>query len=435
MTKVLLVEDDNNLREIYEARMQAEGYEVYSAHDGEEALVVAKAQLPDLIISDVMMPRISGFEMLDIIRNTEGLKDVKVIMLTALGQNEDQKRAENLGANRYLVKSQVTLEDIVKAANELLSQNNAEIDNQTIQTTDYSQSLNQQNDSAKTTVPSEGNESPDIETVVPSEGNESPDIETTVPSEGMENAESNITSNTLGQVPETTDTQATSSSLAQQIDQNNYQDESTDNQEHNDQVMDSAINELQTDTAPIKASSESTDFNFNNQETEAYQTQNIDVAKQDDNLIPNVPPTEQNSVINDDSENLNLTPTPETESQEQTEIEEKIDNFEQAKDIDTDNYQSSTSVDQNPTEDQQNPYSTVQENDQITKNNEEVTELENNLVSEQDNPLNPTTLATPQSQEETTSSAEANQNPIDQAPEQNDSNLSQEDNPTQNFTI
>jgi DNA-binding response OmpR family regulator len=421
MTKVLLVEDDNNLREIYEARMQAEGYEVYSAHDGEEALVVAKAQLPDLIISDVMMPRISGFEMLDIIRNTEGLKDVKVIMLTALGQNEDQKRAENLGANRYLVKSQVTLEDIVKVANELLSQNNAEIDNQTIQTTDYSQSLNQQNDSAKTTVPSEGNESPDIET--------------TVPSEGMENAESNITSNTLGQVPETTDTQATSSSLAQQIDQNNYQDESTDNQEHNDQVMDSAINELQTDTAPIKASSESTDFNFNNQETEAYQTQNIDVAKQDDNLIPKNVPTEQNSVINDDSENLNLTPTPETESQERTEIEEKIDNFEQAKDIDTDNYQSSTSVDQNPTEDQQNPYSTVQENDQITKNNEEVTELENNLVSEQDNPLNPTTLATPQSQEETTSSAEANQNPIDQALEQNDSNLSQEDNPTQNFTI
>ena len=120
MPKIMLVEDDNNLREIYAARMQAEGYEVVTAADGEEALVTGKAEKPDLIISDVMMPKISGFEMLDIIRNTEGMKDVKVIMLTALGQNEEQERADKLGANKYLVKSQVTLEDIVKAAHEML---------------------------------------------------------------------------------------------------------------------------------------------------------------------------------------------------------------------------------------------------------------------------------------------------------------------------
>lgn len=120
MAKLLLVEDDNNLREIYEARLQAEGYTIVSAKDGEEALVVAKAELPDLIISDVMMPKISGFEMLDILRNTEDLKNVKVIMLTALGQSDDQQRADRLGADRYLVKSQVTLEDIVKVAHELL---------------------------------------------------------------------------------------------------------------------------------------------------------------------------------------------------------------------------------------------------------------------------------------------------------------------------
>jgi CheY-like chemotaxis protein len=121
MSKILLVEDDNNLREIYEARLTAEGYEVLSAHDGEEALVVAKDQKPDLVISDVMMPKISGFEMLDILRNTPDMKDVKVIMLTALGQTDDQQRADKLGANRYLVKSQVTLEDIVKVAHEVLS--------------------------------------------------------------------------------------------------------------------------------------------------------------------------------------------------------------------------------------------------------------------------------------------------------------------------
>ena len=120
MSKVLLVEDDNNLREIYEARLQAEGYDIVSAKDGEEALVVAKAEKPDLIISDVMMPKISGFEMLDILRNTSGLKDMKVIMLTALGQAEDQTRANKLGADKYLVKSQVTLEDIVKVSHELL---------------------------------------------------------------------------------------------------------------------------------------------------------------------------------------------------------------------------------------------------------------------------------------------------------------------------
>src|ERR1700728_1770879 len=102
MPKILLVEDDNNLREIYEARLQAEGYNIVAAQDGEEALVLAKAEKPDLVISDVMMPKISGFEMLDILRNTEGLKEVKVIMLTALGQTDDQERAGNLGADRYL---------------------------------------------------------------------------------------------------------------------------------------------------------------------------------------------------------------------------------------------------------------------------------------------------------------------------------------------
>lgn len=122
MAKVLLVEDDNNLREIYQARLMAEGYEIVAAQNGEEALVSAKQNKPDLIISDVMMPRISGFEMLDILRNTDELKNTKVIMLTALGQAEDQARADNLGADKYLVKSQVTLEDIVNAAKELLGE-------------------------------------------------------------------------------------------------------------------------------------------------------------------------------------------------------------------------------------------------------------------------------------------------------------------------
>ncbi|CAN5423821.1 hypothetical protein BH10PAT3_BH10PAT3_3140 [soil metagenome] len=120
MSKIMLVEDDNNLREIYEARLLAEGYEIVAAHDGEEALALAVKEKPDLIISDVMMPKISGFDMLDILRSTPETKYTKVIMMTALSQAEDKSRADKLGADRYLVKSQVTLEDVAKIAREVL---------------------------------------------------------------------------------------------------------------------------------------------------------------------------------------------------------------------------------------------------------------------------------------------------------------------------
>lgn len=122
MAKILLVEDDNNLREIYGARLEAEGYEIHSASDGEEALAIAVKQKPDLIISDVMMPKISGFDMLDILRSTPETRDVKVIVMTALSQEEDRQRGEQLGADKYVVKSQVTLDDVVSMTRELLGE-------------------------------------------------------------------------------------------------------------------------------------------------------------------------------------------------------------------------------------------------------------------------------------------------------------------------
>lgn len=121
MAKILLVEDDSNLREIYGARLGAEGHEITSAKDGEEALAIAIKARPDLIISDVMMPKISGFDMLDILRSTAETKDVKIIMMTALSQDEDRKRGTDLGADRYIVKSQVTLDDVVTIVNEVLN--------------------------------------------------------------------------------------------------------------------------------------------------------------------------------------------------------------------------------------------------------------------------------------------------------------------------
>jgi len=123
MAKILLVEDDINLSEIYKTRLEAEGYTIVSAVDGEAALALAVKEHPDLIICDVMMPKISGFEMLDILRGTLGIQNTKVIIMTALSQAEDKERATALGADRYLVKSQVTLEDVVQTAKDILAEN------------------------------------------------------------------------------------------------------------------------------------------------------------------------------------------------------------------------------------------------------------------------------------------------------------------------
>ncbi len=120
MAKILLVEDDNNLREIFEMRLQAEGYETLTASDGEEALVVALKEKPELIIADIMMPKMSGFEMLETLRAAPDTNSIKVIMMTALGQAEDQARGEKLGVVKYLVKSQVTLEDFVRVVKEVV---------------------------------------------------------------------------------------------------------------------------------------------------------------------------------------------------------------------------------------------------------------------------------------------------------------------------
>lgn len=120
MTKILLVEDDKSLQEIYGVRLGSEGYNVLIAGDGEEALNIALNEKPDLILSDVMMPKISGFDMLDILRSTPGIKDTKVIIMTALSSDDQRERGEKLGADVYLVKSQVGIEDVVQAVKNLL---------------------------------------------------------------------------------------------------------------------------------------------------------------------------------------------------------------------------------------------------------------------------------------------------------------------------
>lgn len=111
--KILLVEDDDALASVYQTRLQAEGFDIRRVPNGEDALATTLQYKPDLIILDVMMPKISGFDVLDILRNTPETASVKVIMLTALSQESDQERAKSLGVNDYLVKSQVVIADVV----------------------------------------------------------------------------------------------------------------------------------------------------------------------------------------------------------------------------------------------------------------------------------------------------------------------------------
>jgi CheY-like chemotaxis protein len=111
--KILLVEDDDALANVYMTRLQAEGFDVKRVPNGEDALATALQYKPDLILLDVMMPKVSGFDVLDILRNTPETNNVKVIMLTALSQDSDKERATQLGADDYLVKSQVVIADVV----------------------------------------------------------------------------------------------------------------------------------------------------------------------------------------------------------------------------------------------------------------------------------------------------------------------------------
>jgi len=120
--KIMVVEDDPTLRDIYTTRFKAEGYEVTSASDGEAALTVAVKEKPDLILLDIMMPKISGFDVLDILRDTEETKNTKIVVMSALSQSADIEKGKNLGASAYLVKSQVTLSEVVDKIKTIINQ-------------------------------------------------------------------------------------------------------------------------------------------------------------------------------------------------------------------------------------------------------------------------------------------------------------------------
>ena len=111
--RILLVEDDLALATAYKVRMKAEGFDVLHCPNGEAAMSEALDYRPDLILLDIMMPKISGFDVLDILRNTKETADTKIIILTALSQPSDRQRAKDLGADDFLVKSQAVISDVM----------------------------------------------------------------------------------------------------------------------------------------------------------------------------------------------------------------------------------------------------------------------------------------------------------------------------------
>lgn len=119
--KLLLVEDDIPLRDMYQTRLTVDGYEVITASNGEEGLARAVEEKPDLILLDIMMPKISGFDVLEILKNTPETKNIPIIVLTALIQEEDIKRAKEGGAVEYIIKSSSTPAEVIEKIEKVLA--------------------------------------------------------------------------------------------------------------------------------------------------------------------------------------------------------------------------------------------------------------------------------------------------------------------------
>jgi len=111
--RVLLAEDDRFLRRAAEARLRRHGLEVLTAADGEDALRIARAEPLDLVLLDVVMPRLQGFEVLKALKQDVATARIPVIVLSNLGQQRDVAQAMALGAVAFLIKAHLSLQDLV----------------------------------------------------------------------------------------------------------------------------------------------------------------------------------------------------------------------------------------------------------------------------------------------------------------------------------
>ncbi|HBW74022.1 MAG: Two component transcriptional regulator, winged helix family [Candidatus Magasanikbacteria bacterium GW2011_GWA2_45_39] len=118
--KILLVEDDTFLSNIYQTKFVKEGYQVATAGDGEEALKAVKTKKPDIILLDVLLPKLDGFAVLERLKKDAETKDIPVILLTNLGQRDDVERGLQLGAADYLIKAHFKPSETVAKVKKIL---------------------------------------------------------------------------------------------------------------------------------------------------------------------------------------------------------------------------------------------------------------------------------------------------------------------------
>ncbi len=118
--KVLIIEDDGFLASIYAQKLELEGFEVAFATNGEDGLKLAQKDHPDLILLDLLMPKMDGFEVLEKLKADAALQGIKVLVLSNLGQKEDVERCLKLGAVGYIIKAHSLPGETVKRIKEIL---------------------------------------------------------------------------------------------------------------------------------------------------------------------------------------------------------------------------------------------------------------------------------------------------------------------------
>jgi CheY-like chemotaxis protein len=119
--KVLIVEDEEALRKVMQEKMEHAGFDTSAAKDGAEAWDMAKSKNPDIILLDLVLPKRNGFDVLGMLKQDPGLKDIPVIVLSNLAEDESLKKALAMGAEDYFVKAQHPINEIVeKVQNRLL---------------------------------------------------------------------------------------------------------------------------------------------------------------------------------------------------------------------------------------------------------------------------------------------------------------------------
>jgi DNA-binding response OmpR family regulator len=118
--RVLLAEDDRFLRKAAETALKRQGFTVLPAVDGEEALRMARAEAPDIVLLDLIMPKLQGFEVLRALKADPATTKIPVIILSNLGQESDVKQAMEAGAAGYFVKANLSLQDLVKRVGDVV---------------------------------------------------------------------------------------------------------------------------------------------------------------------------------------------------------------------------------------------------------------------------------------------------------------------------